>query len=193
MKTIPQRTFCGLPIAFDNQVLEPRSWTEDQSGWAAELLDGAPTGPVLELCAGVGHIGLGAVRDSDRHLVMVDVNPAAERFARENAAANGMGARVEFRLGRIDAALGADERFSLIVGTRHGCHQRTARPTGERSHRCASLARQHQLRCRGSVGSARARPLPDVSDDAGQPAGGRPVDLGFDLLVSHHRNPCTPV
>lgn len=115
MKTMPQRTFCGLAIAFDDQVLEPRLWTEAQSAWAADLLDGAPTGPVLELCAGVGHIGLGAVRDSDRHLVMVDVNPAAERFARANAAANGMGARVEFRLGRIDSALGASERFGLIV------------------------------------------------------------------------------
>ncbi|WP_255545940.1 MULTISPECIES: class I SAM-dependent methyltransferase [unclassified Nesterenkonia] len=108
-------TFRGLAISFDDQVLEPRPWTEAQSEWAAELLVDAPPGPVLELCAGVGHIGLGAVLNSDRHLVMVDVNPAAEQFAQENAAANGLEARVEFRLNRIDAALASDERFSLIV------------------------------------------------------------------------------
>lgn len=110
-----QLTFRGLAISFDDQVLEPRPWTEAQSAWAAELLVDAPSGPVLELCAGVGHIGLGAVRDSDRHLVMVDVNPVAERFAQENAAANGLESGIEFRLSRIDAALAADERFSLIV------------------------------------------------------------------------------
>ncbi|GAA4918294.1 methyltransferase [Nesterenkonia rhizosphaerae] len=110
-----QLTFRGLSIAFDNQVLEPRPWTQAQSAWAAELLKAAPAGPVLELCAGVGHIGLGAVRDLDRELVMVDINPAAERFALANAAANGLTSRVEFRRDRIDAALGTDERFGLIV------------------------------------------------------------------------------
>lgn len=115
METMNQLTFRGLAISFDDQVLEPRPWTEAQSAWAAELLVDAPSGPVLELCAGVGHIGLGAVRDSDRHLVMVDVNPVAERFAQENAAANGLECGIEFRLSRIDAALAADERFSLIV------------------------------------------------------------------------------
>ncbi|MGJ9406381.1 methyltransferase [Nesterenkonia aurantiaca] len=108
-------TFRGLAISFDDRVLEPRPWTEAQSGWAAELLLDAPPGPVLELCAGVGHIGLGSVLSSDRHLVMVDVNPVAEQFAQENAAANGLESRVEFRLNGIDTALAAEERFSLIV------------------------------------------------------------------------------
>ncbi|MGD6980221.1 MULTISPECIES: methyltransferase [Citricoccus] len=108
-------TFCGLSIAYDHRVLEPRPWTEAQSQWAAELLPDAPAGPVLELCAGVGHIGLGAVRAGDRDLVMVDVNPVAREFAVANAAANGLGSRVEFRLARIDEALGEDELFPLII------------------------------------------------------------------------------
>jgi methylase of polypeptide subunit release factors len=108
-------TFCGLSIAYDHRVLEPRPWTEAQSQWAAELLPDAPAGPVLELCAGVGHIGLGAVREGDRDLVMVDVNPVAREFALENAAANELAPRVEFRLARIDEALGEDERFPLII------------------------------------------------------------------------------
>lgn len=85
-----QVTFHRLTIRYNSQVLEPRPWTEAQSAWAAELLTDAPPGPVLELCAGVGHIGLGAVRDSSRYLVMVDFNPVAQRFAQDNAAANGL-------------------------------------------------------------------------------------------------------
>jgi release factor glutamine methyltransferase/ribosomal protein L3 glutamine methyltransferase len=108
-------TFCGLSISYDHRVLEPRPWTEAQSEWAAELLADAPPGPVLELCAGVGHIGLGAVRKTDRDLVMVDVNPVAQEFALENASANELASRVEFRLARIDEALEADERFPLII------------------------------------------------------------------------------
>lgn len=115
MKTMRHLTFCGLAISFDERVLEPRPWTEAQSAWAAELLAEAAPGPVLELCAGVGHIGLGAVRDSDRRLVMVDVNPAAEEFARHNAAANGLQERIDFRLARLDEALAEGERFAVVV------------------------------------------------------------------------------
>lgn len=110
-----QVTFHGLTIRYNSQVLEPRPWTEAQSAWAAELLTDAPPGPVLELCAGVGHIGLGAVRASSRHLVMVDFNPVAQRFAQDNAAANGLASRVEFRLARMEEALDPDERFGLII------------------------------------------------------------------------------
>ncbi|GAA1672674.1 hypothetical protein GCM10010977_17980 [Citricoccus zhacaiensis] len=108
-------TFRGLAISFDDRVLEPRPWTEAQSTWAAELLAETAPGPVLELCAGVGHIGLGAVRDSDRRLVMVDVNPAAEEFALQNAAANGLAERLDFRLARLDEALAEGERFAMVV------------------------------------------------------------------------------
>ena len=108
-------TFQGLIIAYDHQVLEPRPWTEAQSTWAAELLAEAPDGPVLELCAGVGHIGLGAVRDSTRDLVMVDFNPVAQRFAAHNAVVNHMADRFEFRLARMEEALEAVERFGLII------------------------------------------------------------------------------
>ena len=108
-------TFCGLSISFDHEVLEPRLWTQAQSDWAAELLPEAPPGPVLELCAGAGQIGLGAVRGSCRNLVLVDNNPAAHRFALMNAAANGLASHVEARLARIDTALQSSERFALIV------------------------------------------------------------------------------
>lgn len=112
---MPELTFAGLIISYDHRVLEPRPWTEAQSSWAAELLANAPAGPVLELCAGVGHIGLAAVQDSHRDLVMVDFNPITEHFAQHNAVVNNMAERIEFRLARMQNALAAEERFGLII------------------------------------------------------------------------------
>ncbi|MDN5732582.1 MAG: methyltransferase [Yaniella sp.] len=112
---MPELTFAGLIISYDHRVLEPRPWTEAQSSWAAELLAQAPAGPVLELCAGVGHIGLAAVQDSHRDLVMVDFNPITEHFAQHNAVVNNMAERIEFRLARMQNALAAEERFGLII------------------------------------------------------------------------------
>jgi methylase of polypeptide subunit release factors len=107
--------FGGLDIAFDDRVLKPRPWTLAQSRWAADLLADAPPGPVLELFAGVGHIGLAAVADSGRELVMVDLNPVAVELARRNVASAGMSSRVTVREGRIDEALEPAEQFALVV------------------------------------------------------------------------------
>ncbi len=108
-------TFGELEIAFDERVLRPRTWTADQSRWAAELLRTAPPGPVLELCSGAGQIGLLAVLDSERSLVCVDADPVACSYATENAAAAGIDHRVEVRLARIDEAVRPAERFPVIV------------------------------------------------------------------------------
>jgi methylase of polypeptide subunit release factors len=107
--------FGGLDIAFDDRVLRPRPWTLAQSQWAADLLAHAPAGPVLELFAGVGHIGLAAVAGSGRELVMVDLNPVAVELARHNVAAAGLSSRVTVREGRIDEALAPEERFAVVV------------------------------------------------------------------------------
>ncbi|MBE1538254.1 MULTISPECIES: methyltransferase [Micrococcus] len=107
--------FRGLTISYDDRVLEPRPWTQAQSAWAAELLAHAAPGAVLELCAGAGQIGLGAVHGTDRRLVMVDSSPAAVDVAAANAAANGMGEQVDVRLARIEEALAEGERFPLVI------------------------------------------------------------------------------
>jgi release factor glutamine methyltransferase len=107
--------FGPLTITFDDRVLRPRPWTAAQSRWAAELLDDAPPGPVLELCAGAGHIGLLATCASARRLVCVDVNPAACELTLRNAAAAGMADRVEVREGPMDEVLRDSERFALVV------------------------------------------------------------------------------
>jgi release factor glutamine methyltransferase len=107
--------FGPLRISFDGRVLRPRPWTVAQSEWAAEVLATAPAGPVLELCAGAGQIGLLSVAGSDRPLVCVDLNPVACTYARQNAVAAGIGDRVEVREGPMDEVLRDSERFAVVV------------------------------------------------------------------------------
>ena len=111
-------TFGSLRIDYDPEVLEPRPWTEHQSRWSAQLLEQLPPGDVLELCAGVGHIGLLAVAGTDRHLVQVDASERACDLARVNAA-RAAGSRqrwsVEVRHGSLEEALQPDERFALVI------------------------------------------------------------------------------
>ena len=113
----PERIRFGtLSVRYNDQVLQPREWTAAQSLWARELLSGGPDGPVLELCAGVGHIGLLAVaEDPDRELVLVDLNPAACELARENAAEAGRAASTRIRQGRLEDVVGAGERYVGVI------------------------------------------------------------------------------
>lgn len=106
-------TFGGRSIGYDERVLTPRPWTEAQSEWAREWLDRVPTGPVLEVCAGAGHIGLLAVAGTGRHLVQVDADLHACVWASRNARAWGVDS--DIRHGRMSEALLPDERFPLII------------------------------------------------------------------------------
>ncbi len=107
--------FGPLRITFDGRVLRPRPWTTAQSEWAAEILAQAPPGPVLELCAGAGQIGLLAVAAAPRSLVCVDLDPVACDYARHNARAAGLDDRVEVREGSMEEVLRDSERFALVI------------------------------------------------------------------------------
>jgi len=116
----PSRTsstadFGGLAISYDDRVLTPRRWTTAQSYWAAGLLRESPPGKILELCAGVGHIGLLTVALVPRDLVMVDLNPHACDLARRNATANRLVASVDVRQGDLRDVVRADERFAGVI------------------------------------------------------------------------------
>lgn len=110
-----QLDFGTLCVAFDDRVLRPRPWTTAQSSWAADLMRHAPDGPVLELCAGVGHIGLLAMADTSRRLVMVDLDPTACDFARANARTARADGSCEVRQGRVEEVLSPDERFTGVI------------------------------------------------------------------------------
>lgn len=115
---LPRRSTCDFgPIAvdFDERVLAPRPWTLAQSQWAAELADRAQPGPILELCAGAGQIGLAAAVLADRDLVQVEADPRAAAYARSNALRAGFGERTEVRTTRLETALRTEERFPLII------------------------------------------------------------------------------
>jgi methylase of polypeptide subunit release factors len=107
--------FGGLQIAYDERVLRPRTWTENQSRWAAGLLPSLPAGDVLELCSGAGQIGLLAIAGCDRRLICVDVNLVAAELTAVNALAAGLQDRVEMREGLVSEVLAPEERFPLII------------------------------------------------------------------------------
>lgn len=107
--------FGPLDIAYDRRVLVPRPWTLEQSRWAAELAAEAAPGPLLELCAGVGHIGLAAAILAGRDLVQVELDPVAAAYAVANAERAGWGDRVQVRVRRLLGAAGPDERFALVI------------------------------------------------------------------------------
>jgi release factor glutamine methyltransferase len=107
--------FGPVRVRSDARVLAPRSWTLLQSKWAAELAEAAPPGPVAELCAGVGAIGLAAAVLTGRNLVQVEVDPVAAAYARTNAAAAGLAERVDVRQRPLEHALRPGEHFPLIL------------------------------------------------------------------------------
>jgi release factor glutamine methyltransferase len=109
------QVFGPLVVHYDRRVLTPRPWTLMQSVWAAELAAQATMGPILELCAGAGQIGLAAAVLTDRALVQVEADPVAAAYARANAAAAGRESQVEVRNVRMQSALAAGERFSIIL------------------------------------------------------------------------------
>jgi methylase of polypeptide subunit release factors len=107
--------FGPLTIDYDERVLTPRLWTLQQSQWAAEICGGAEPGPILELCAGAGQIGLAAAVLADRDLVQVEADPVAASYARSNAARANWSERAELRITDLDQAIGAAERFPVII------------------------------------------------------------------------------
>ncbi len=108
-------SFGPLLVRYDERVLTPRPWTLLQSEWAAELCVSAAAGPILELCAGAGQIGLAAAVLADRDLIQVEADPVAASYARANAAAAGRADRVEIRNARLEEALRPDERFEVVI------------------------------------------------------------------------------
>lgn len=105
--------FGPLTIDYDARVLRPRPWTLAQSEWAIELAAEAPPGPLLELCAGAGQIGLVAAVGTGRPIVQVEADLVAADFARRNARRAGVAADV--RVARLQDTVLPHERFPVVL------------------------------------------------------------------------------
>lgn len=93
--------FGGLQIGVHPDVLAPRPWTVAQSRWAARLAGDLPDGPVLELYAGGGQIGLEVARLTGRPVVQVEASAVACQLAYRNAVRNGLDRLVTIRQTRV--------------------------------------------------------------------------------------------
>lgn len=107
--------FGSLRIQYDDAVLVPRAWTAQQSYWAAQILRDGPSGGVLELCAGVGHIGLLSLAPVPREAVLVDIDPRACAHARANIGWAGLDEYVEVRQADVTEAVRPGEMFALAI------------------------------------------------------------------------------
>lgn len=112
---VGETDFAGLKLKVDRRALVPRPETEMLVTLLVERLVPPPR-RVLDLGTGSGAIALGLARAwPEADVQAVDVDGEALALARENAAANGLGARVRFAQADWFAAIPADERFDLIV------------------------------------------------------------------------------
>jgi release factor glutamine methyltransferase len=113
---VSEHEFWGLPLHVDASVLVPRPDTETVIE-VARGLRADRTAPCrgLDLCTGSGAIAIALARELPAaQVVATDVSDAAAALARKNAARNGVGDRLEVRVGDLWAAV-AGERFDLIV------------------------------------------------------------------------------
>lgn len=107
--------FFDLKLKTDRRALVPRPETEELVDWLARTLL-PPPARVLDLGTGSGAIALGLARAWPQAAVTaIDKSPAALSLARDNAAASGLGVRVEFIESDWFAALYPARRFELIV------------------------------------------------------------------------------
>jgi len=110
------REFYGLRLRVSPAVLIPRPETEILVTTALEWLGNAPGTRVLDLCTGSGAITLAVARNAPGATVVgTDLSQEALEVARQNSLDNALESRVEWRRGDLWDAVGADERFDLIL------------------------------------------------------------------------------
>jgi release factor glutamine methyltransferase len=106
--------FMGMTFRVTPAVLIPRFDTETLVRQAAARLQGRVR--VADIGAGSGAVAIGlASLLPGAQVVAVDISAEALAVARENASANGVGDRVDFRLGDLVAPLGGGGLFDAIL------------------------------------------------------------------------------
>ena len=115
---IGSTSFCGLEMSVNRNVLVPRPETEllAEAGWEflSTLNSQPPT--ALDFGTGSGCIAIAlAVKSQLARIVALDASAHALVVAKENAARNRVGERIEFLRGNDLTALAVGSRFDLIV------------------------------------------------------------------------------
>ena len=108
--------FGELTLKVDRRVLVPRPETEQLVEIIKDTCAAPPPSRILDLGTGSGALAHGLAKVfAGSSVIAVDASADALALARENAAACGVADRVEFRRSDWFGAIGADERFDLIV------------------------------------------------------------------------------
>jgi release factor glutamine methyltransferase len=110
-----RREFWGLSFALSPETLEPRADTETLVEAAlATVADRSAPLRMLDLGTGTGCILVALLAELPQATgIGIDLSPGAARVARDNAIANGVGARASFVCGSWADAI--DGRFDLVV------------------------------------------------------------------------------
>lgn len=109
-----EREFWGLPFRVTPAVLVPRPETELIVEEALIEFAGAPPATIVDVGTGSGCVATAlATEFPTARVVATDISAVALLIARENATANGVGARIEFR--EADLLEGIDVHPDLIV------------------------------------------------------------------------------
>jgi release factor glutamine methyltransferase len=108
--------FGGLDLSCDRRALVPRPETEHLVSVVCDRRAGSAPDRILDLGTGTGALALElARRFPSASVVAVERSRGALELARENAARNGLGDRVDFRQGDWYGALSESETFDWIV------------------------------------------------------------------------------
>jgi len=114
---VGEQEFWSLPFRVDRRVLIPRRDTETLVEVVlAEIGDRARALRIVDLATGSGALAVALARELPAaQVVATDLSTDALAVAADNAARNQVAERVELRHGDLLAALGAGERFDVMV------------------------------------------------------------------------------
>lgn len=115
---VGEQEFWSIPFRVDASVLIPRRDTETVIEAVLDHHAGARDAAlcVLDVATGSGAIGVTLAKElPNARVVMTDISAEAIALARYNADANGVGERVDTRVGDLFACVAGDERFDVVV------------------------------------------------------------------------------
>ncbi len=110
------REFYGRPFAVDPRVLVPRPETELLVEAVLQAVPKDRPVRLLDLCTGTGCVGVTlALERPLARVVATDLSPGATEVARANAAALGVAARVDARVGDLFEPVQDEDPFDAVV------------------------------------------------------------------------------